>query len=226
VSSLALSIEALAEAGELPREFRLFKAGLNKTLKGDLIYNARSAKACAEFALSRGIESVIDWEHASLAAKEARDPAEAGKAAGWFTVSARADGVFATNVTWTPRATAALRAREYRYFSPVVLFDDESRELTAVVNAALTNNPATLEQEPLVASAALTAAELAVAKQLGVRRDDLARWKSERSAMASLTAAERKVLDELSPKAIEVMKAFGNDPLEFARKKAAGAVFR
>jgi hypothetical protein len=226
VSSVALSLEALTEAGELPREFCLFKAGTTRTLKGDLIYSGRSAKACAEFSSSRGIECVIDWEHASLAAKEAKDPAESGKAAGWFSVSARADGVYAAKVSWTPRATAALKAREYRYFSPVVLYDEETREITGIVNAALTNNPATLEQAPLVASAALTASDLAAAKLLGTNLDDLARWKSKSVASAALTAAEQAVLDELSPKALEWMRLWGNDPRDFARKKAAGAIFR
>lgn len=153
VERASLSIELLsAEAKEPPKEFRLFKLGKNRTLKGDLVYSERSAEEVAQFQAELDRDVVIDWEHASLKASEAVDPAEAGKAAGWFRVEPREDGLWATNVSWTEKAAAKLAAREFRYFSPVVFFDPKSKEITAVFNAALTGNPATMAQEPLVAS--------------------------------------------------------------------------
>lgn len=150
---VALSIElSLGADGALPTEFPLFKAGLNRTMKGDLTYSARSKKEVAAFAADLARELVIDYEHASLDAATAADPSKAGRAAGWFTVDARDDGMYAVNVTWTDAAAAALKAREYRYFSPVVFRDSKTREITGVLNAALTNNPATKGQMPLVAS--------------------------------------------------------------------------
>lgn len=152
---LSIALESLAAAGQpLPTEFRLFAAGTSDTSKGEFRYTERSVRECAAFNARRGIDCVIDWEHASLFAKYAPNPAEAGKAAGWFQVEARTDGLFATNVSWTKAGSSALSSREFRYFSPVILFDEETHEITAVINAALTNNPASFGQKPLVASQA------------------------------------------------------------------------
>ena len=150
---IALSIELTATAeGKPPSEFRLFKPGKNKTTKGTFVYSEASEKACAEFAAEMGRELMIDYEHASLRAEHAIDPAKAGEAAGWFSVDARKDGLWATNVSWTDDAAARLSARKFRYFSPVITFDTKTKEVTGVFNAALTGNPATLGQAPLVAS--------------------------------------------------------------------------
>ncbi len=151
---VALHIEMpLSASGELPTEFPLFKAGTNRTTKGDLTYTPAAKKAVEAFAADLGRDLVIDYEHASLNADTAPDPAKAGEAAGWFSVDAREDGIYAVNVSWTDEASERLKARKFRYFSPVVFRDPKTREITGVLNAALTNNPATKGQKPLVASA-------------------------------------------------------------------------
>jgi phage I-like protein len=150
---IALSVElSLTEGKAPPTEFRLFKAGKNKTLKGEFIYSSRSQKDCAEFAAELDRPLAIDYEHASLNAAQAIDPKKAGEAAGWFSVEARKDGLWATKVEWVDDAAALLTARKFRFFSPVVTFDKATREVTGVINAALTCNPATMGQTPLVAS--------------------------------------------------------------------------
>ena len=154
---VALSIQlSLGADGALPSEFLLFSAGLNRTMKGDVKYTPASKKAVASFAADLGRDLMIDYEHASLDADKAPDPAKAGEAAGWFSVDARDDGIYAVNVTWTDDAAARLKARKYRYFSPVIFRDAKTREITGVLNAALTGNPATKGQMPLVASATTT----------------------------------------------------------------------
>jgi phage I-like protein len=61
----------------------------------------------------RGIELDIDYDH----------KAQDGKAAGWVKdADVRPDGLY-LQVDWTSRAAEAIRAGEYRYFSPE--FDDE-----------------------------------------------------------------------------------------------------
>lgn len=153
-AQVALAIELLnADGGTtLPTEFRLFKSGKNKTSKGDLVYSKQSAVDCAEYQEELGRDCVIDYEHASLNASSAIDPARAGEAAGFFRVEPREDGLYAANVSWVDDAAARLTARKFRYFSPVVYFDPKTKEITGIFNAALTNNPATRDQEPLVAS--------------------------------------------------------------------------
>ncbi len=153
--SALLSAE-LAAGKALPTEFRMFGPGLNKTMKGEFAYSERSMRECAMFQAARDIPMlVIDYEHASLGAKWANSPREAGKAAGWFRVECRPDGLFATDVEWTDEGAEDLRGKRFRYFSPVIDFDEETREITAVINCALTNNPATFGLKPLAASLAV-----------------------------------------------------------------------
>lgn len=96
----------------------------------------------------------IDYEHQTLLAKSNGQPAPA---AGWITsVDWRAgEGLFA-QVNWTDRAKAHITANEYRYISPVILFDQEHR-VVGLHNAALVSVPAIVGMEPVVAAlAALT----------------------------------------------------------------------
>lgn len=90
----------------------------------------------------RGHDLVIDYEHQSLKGQEA-------PAAGWIKeLWAGTDGLYA-RVTWTERARTYMEQREYRYFSPVVQLN-EAREVTDLLQVALTNCPAMSNMEPLV----------------------------------------------------------------------------
>ena len=157
----ALFAIELSATGEPPTEFRLFASGQNRTHDGRGTFtfddlSCASVRKCME---ERGIQDyAIDYEHASLSFLMA-DPAESGKAAGWFKPEIRDGALFATRVEWTEAATAKLKAREFRYFSPAADFDeasDGSKRITKLVNCALTNNPALAGIPPLMASAALT----------------------------------------------------------------------
>jgi len=93
---------------------------------------------------SRGVDLVIDYEHQSLQGRQA-------PAAGWIKdLEARADGLWA-RVEWTPQAQEYLRNREYRYFSPVLQLDPETRKPQALLQVGLTNVPAIKRLPPLVA---------------------------------------------------------------------------
>jgi len=93
---------------------------------------------------SRGVDLVVDYEHQSL--KGDRAPA-----AGWIReLEAREDGLWG-RVEWTAQAEEYLKAREYRYFSPVVRLAGESRRPLALLHVGLTNVPAIRGLMPLVA---------------------------------------------------------------------------
>ncbi len=97
----------------------------------------------------------IDYDHATdLAAPEGR-PAPA---AGWIRELQVRDGAIWGRVEWTQRAKLAIRAREYRYISPVFQFEPEGGSVTRLLRAALTNNP------NLYLTAIAAAAELGGAK--------------------------------------------------------------
>lgn len=84
---------------------------------------------------------VIDYEHQSLAAAQNGQPVPA---AGWFRSLEwrQGEGLFATDVEWTEKATAMIKAGEYRYISPVFAYDPKTGDVLSIVSAALTNTPA------------------------------------------------------------------------------------
>jgi phage I-like protein len=151
---IALSIEILADAqGEPPKEFRLFKGGFVETTKGTFKFDERSCASVMSKAADWGNDFPVDYDHASLMSMWSADPAEAGKAAGWFKPEVRGGDLWATSVTWTPKAASMLKAREYRYCSPAFDTDDDGT-ITELVNCAITNLPATKRMDPLMASRA------------------------------------------------------------------------
>jgi phage I-like protein len=93
---------------------------------------------------SRGVDLVIDYEHQSLQGERA-------PAAGWIKeLEAREDGLWA-RVEWTPQAREYLLSKEYRYFSPVLRLDPETRKPLSLMHLGLTNLPAINQLPPLVA---------------------------------------------------------------------------
>tara|TARA_B100002019_G_C21152386_1_gene538925 strand:+ start:381 stop:821 length:441 start_codon:yes stop_codon:yes gene_type:complete len=63
------------------------------------------------------------------------------KAAGWIKeMQVREDGIWG-RVEWTERALAEIKAKEYRYISPVFMHKKDTGEITAIIRASLTNHP-------------------------------------------------------------------------------------
>lgn len=95
----------------------------------------------------RAIDMVIDYEHATLKAQESGEPAPA---AGWLKSSffTYVDGVglCSTQFEWLDRAQGFIESGEYKYLSPVFLYNKQG-EVLALLNVALTNTPA-LDQLP------------------------------------------------------------------------------
>ena len=89
---------------------------------------------------ARGTPLVVDYEHQTINAEWNGQPAPA---AGWIRALEwiDGDGLFAS-VELTPRAAEMVRAGEYRYFSPVIEYDEQTGEVLALLMGALTNNPA------------------------------------------------------------------------------------
>lgn len=85
---------------------------------------------------------VIDYEHQTLLSAENGKPAPA---AGWFTAADMqwrdGKGLFAT-VEWTDAAKLHIDAKEYRFLSPVIVYDKKTGKVLKIINAALTNNAA------------------------------------------------------------------------------------
>ncbi|AUX31934.1 MULTISPECIES: phage protease [Sorangium] len=138
--------------GQPPSELRLFRAGQNKTTKGTYVFSERSATAVMAAFKEHGVELPFDYGHAMAVGANLSDD---GKAAGWFTLEVRGGELWAVSIRWTDKAAKEIAAREWRYVSPWFEYDPESREITTIINVALTNIPATHEAQPLMAASLL-----------------------------------------------------------------------
>lgn len=85
----------------------------------------------------------FDYEHQTLNAEKNGQPAPA---AGWFKGSSLSyvpgQGLFANPVEWTPKASAHIAAKEYRYISAVFSYSKTTGQVLELLHVALTNNPA------------------------------------------------------------------------------------
>lgn len=144
---ITLHIE-LAAGKEPPTEFRLFTKGSVETKKGTFLFDELAAQLVMANSKDWGNEYPLDYDH-NMVRWDA--PADGGIAAGWFNPELRDGALWATSVSWTPKAAKHLADREYRYVSPTFHRDDNNR-ITELVNCALTNLPATKRMDPLVAS--------------------------------------------------------------------------
>lgn len=168
VLTQALSLGGTAEARQAPKEMRLLPAGDfaavdgrpgKATTGGKWTLTAELARKVIADVSAQRLDVLVDYEHQSLLSKENGKPAPAAawlKALEWRDGPADAGGgLWATDVSWTAAAAAALTAGEYRYLSPVFNHDSEGR-VTRLVSVALTNSPALDTLDPLVSRAALS----------------------------------------------------------------------
>lgn len=94
--------------------------------------------ALASFSTS-GMSMPLDWDHALDS--WGVSPGES-KAAAWIDQLEVRDGALWGHVeVWTAKGRESVEALEYRYISPVILFDD-NRKIVAIPRASLVNNPA------------------------------------------------------------------------------------
>lgn len=112
---------------------------------------ASAARVIAEFRTLK-TPPVIDYEHQTLLAEENGQPAPA---AGFIRDLEwrEGQGLFA-KIELTPRARQYVADGEYRYFSPVLVYDKTTGEIRRLLMGALTNNPALDGMAPIELRAA------------------------------------------------------------------------
>lgn len=123
---------------------------------GDFVFTRQHAESAKRWFDQLGRKLAIDYEHQTFSRCNTRDDG-LRPAAGWIGgLDVRADGLWATDVTWTDRARELLSTGEYRYFSPVIFWTDEDQtDVTALGPVALTNDPA-LHNVPALAAGRAT----------------------------------------------------------------------
>ncbi|MDP3225224.1 MAG: phage protease, partial [Rubrivivax sp.] len=139
--TLALALQATADLHLLPvGEFvgRDGRPGKGLTWKlSDQQGRTLAAKLTARHAR---VQFNLDYEHQSMLSEQNGQPAPAS---GWATAFEWRDGVglFALNVQWTAKAKEMIEAGEYKYISPVIVYDKQTGEVIDVLNASLVNIP-------------------------------------------------------------------------------------
>lgn len=131
-----------------PTEIRVFKKGQVATTKGTFLFDDKAGVSVMKAWKSYGNDLCFDYEHYSVNGDSPGD----GKAAGWFKLELRDDGLYAVDIKWTDQAAAQIAKAEWRYFSPTFDFDKKSGRILELVNVALTNIPATKNLPALVAA--------------------------------------------------------------------------
>jgi phage I-like protein len=91
---------------------------------------------------------LIDYEHQTLSAEDNGKPAPAS---GWGSnMQLSADGL-TVEVEWTDAAKQMIKAKEYRWISPVFTYDETTGQVLKILHAALTNYPALTGLRPVTA---------------------------------------------------------------------------
>ena len=188
-----------------PNAFRIWRAGVNVTDYGPHVFSRASAVKLMAVQNIRGNLISIDVDHLSLSQGKDAAPPESRKAAGFHRLAVRQspDGpeLWAVDVEWTDAVRAGLEKDppEWRYFSPA--YDvNKSGEITAYLNTALTNNPATWRANALASmrpreEPSLTKEQI-IATATAALRADQAR---ARRMTPILTPGERSLLARATP---------------------------
>lgn len=90
---------------------------------------------------NRQIDLVIDYEHGTLKAAQTGEPAPASgwlKPSGWEYVPGV--GICSNQFEWTDKAQGFISSEEYKYLSPVFMYNKEG-EVLNILSVALTNTP-------------------------------------------------------------------------------------
>lgn len=203
---MALNFE-MSQDGSVPEWIELLPAGQIITGRdGRTFINDQPEMLLAAFAAdSRDLP--VDWEHSSeLKAREG----EEAPAAGWIKqLEIREGGSVWGRVEWTARGSASVSSKEYRYISPVFLFERDSMRVARFKSCGLTNQPnlflQALNQEqakedsPMDLAQLLAALGLPATTTFAEALNHIGKVKGD--LITALNAAQSPPLDKFIPKA-------------------------
>jgi phage I-like protein len=184
-----------------PSEFRVFRKGINKTSKGDFLFDDAAARAVMAAYRKAGVDVMIDLEHLSLDSESASyDP----DAYGWCKLEIRNGELWATHVTWTEAGAERLQKKKSRYISPAFHYLTESGRITEIYNIAICAVPATHE------TPALVAASKRVGKDIGTLTIEVKKMEELKAIAKKLGLSEDSTLEEVLA-AIETLQDGGGE---------------
>ena len=136
---LSLNFE-LPTDGSLPHRIILIPAGKIIAGRDGRSWKNDNPQRVIDFLDANNRELVLDFEHSS----EIKAPqGEKAPAAAWLTdFYLDEDGAVTAAVnTWTPAGSKAVSEKEYRYISPVILYDERTMQIGGISSVGLTNRP-------------------------------------------------------------------------------------
>ena len=198
LKTMIARLNVIASGDEPPKEFRIFKRGLNETMKGNFIFDDDAAVAVMAAYAVHGVDRMIDLEHFSMPDEneQVKDP----DARGWCNLELRENGeLWAVNVKWTPDGEERLRSKKQRYISPVFTYNSDSLQILTLYNLAICAIPATYQAPALVAASARN--------KIGVLSIEVKKMEVLKAVCAALGLKDDSTLDE----ALAAIKAFQED---------------
>lgn len=179
-----------------------------------LITDDESQAAIVAHWKKHGVDIVIDYEHESTSGRKA-------VASGWIkSLEAAGEKGLLGSVEWTEDAQAEIRKGQYRYHSPVAIYDKKSRRVVALHSVALTNTPRTNHQAPIteqVAASLIANFERKSAKGGTGMRD----WMQSLIYFMNLPATSKP--EEVREHAQRMVDSIGTESAEAADKPKEGA---
>ena len=138
--ALNTDLSATVSDGKAPEWVELIPPGPNVIGRDgrQWLFDEQAGTLVQSSFLGRAIDLPIDWEHAT---QHRASKGESAPAAGWIKQLELRNGALWGLVDWTPRASAQVINREYRFLSPVFDFDPDTTRIARLVSAGLTNKP-------------------------------------------------------------------------------------
>ncbi len=136
---IALNFELAASGDAPPAEMMLIPPGLRVEGRDGRGWNNPDPQGVVKFFQERGLDIPIDIEHATELKAPGGEPAPAmawGK-----SLEARPDGSVWAKIEWNPRGREMVMNREYRYYSPAIIFDKATMNIVGIKSVGLTNTP-------------------------------------------------------------------------------------
>ncbi|MDQ7091764.1 MAG: phage protease [Methylococcales bacterium] len=138
----SLCAELKTDNGNVPSWVELIPAGLQvKGVDGRQWINDQPQTVLNRFTAlkEQGLKLVFDFEHSSEHKAPKGDPAPA---TGWgVEMQARENSSIWVKVDWTEHGRNAVEKREYRYLSPVLIYEKNTRRIVGIQSVGLTNSP-------------------------------------------------------------------------------------
>jgi phage I-like protein len=137
--AICFGAELVVTDGQAPQWVQLLPVGEITPVDGREPWTCNNPDAVIAASQSRLARMQTDYDHGS-------DTSGSSRAAGWIKELKASGpngepGIWA-RMDWTEAGGKAVASKEYRFLSPVFNFRKDTRQVTDILRAALTNNPA------------------------------------------------------------------------------------